>query len=192
MEIDLSKKKAWKKGDKNRRSKRGDALDRKLSADILRAGRDHEYRVRKIERDTEQPAFILAICVLTALLLMLVCTKGHAEEIINDMYAPNCAPLIHHTCSELADAIYISEGGSKTKYPYGILTHYKHTDARTACINTIHHQIKNWLKTDQTEPFLVYLARHYAPLNADNDPMSLNYYWLYNVNYWLSKGSYNG
>lgn len=81
MENDLSKKQAWKKGDKDRRIKCGSQLDRKLSADILRTNREHEYRVRKIERDNEQPAFILAVCVLTALLLLLVCTKSHAEEV---------------------------------------------------------------------------------------------------------------
>ena len=31
------------------------------------------------------------------------------------------------TPDQVVDAIYITEGGTHTKHPYGILTHYKHT-----------------------------------------------------------------
>jgi len=50
-----------------------------------------------------------------------------------------CAPAQAHqiNVNKLADAIYLAEGGSKTKHPYGILKKYKTTTPRQACINTI-------------------------------------------------------
>lgn len=152
--------------------------------------------------DTMQPVPLWArigqaVIVMGAIVVFCILCQGCEITVqayepimprITNMYIPNCTPLIHHTCSELADAIYTAEGGSHTRHPYGILMHYRHTTPRMACINTIHHQIMNWLNTDQSEPFLAYLARHYAPIGASNDPNNLNINWIYNVQYWLRKG----
>ncbi len=166
-------KKTWRRGMPDRRNKDGRIEDRKLSADIIRINREHERKVRDIEKPYEHNAFVLAVCILLALaILMFWPKKVHAEDIDPD---------------RLANAIFKAE--HSTAHPYGILAHYKHTTPRQACLNTIKHQYKNWLKTNQTEPFLMYLSRHYAPLNASNDPTGLNYYWLYNVNYFLAKGN---
>jgi hypothetical protein len=79
---------------------------------------------------------------------------------------------------KLADAIYKAEGGAKTKYPYGILTKYKHTTPRQACINTIRHAQKDW---NGKGDFIKFLGSRYCPVGAKNDPSGLNKNWERNV-----------
>ena len=87
----------------------------------------------------------------------------------------------------LADAIYKSEGGSKTRHPYGILAKYKHTTPRQACINTCKSKYKAWAESDKSLSYLEYLGSKYAPtINASNDPTGLNKNWVKNVKYFLS------
>lgn len=88
---------------------------------------------------------------------------------------------------KLADAIYLAEGGSKTRFPYGILKKYKHTSPRQACINTIRHKHADWVKGGRKGDFLSYLASKYAPIGASNDPTGLNRNWKANVEYFLER-----
>jgi hypothetical protein len=81
---------------------------------------------------------------------------------------------------KLATAIYWAEGGAKTNHPYGILTKYKTTSPRQACINTINHALKDW---NGKGDFIVFLGSRYAPIGADNDPKGLNKNWVRNVRY---------
>lgn len=101
----------------------------------------------------------------------------------------------------LADAIYLAEGGAHTSHPYGILTHYQHTTARQACINTINHRLNDFLQvsplpntsvkdyktfglnhpTSQASQFISYLGFFYCSLGAANDPGNLNVNWVRNV-----------
>jgi hypothetical protein len=71
----------------------------------------------------------------------------------------------------LADSIYLAEGGSMTRHPYGILKHYKHTSPRQACLNTIKSNHRKWLKSknNRNQSFIDSLARIYAPIGAKND-----------------------
>ena len=85
---------------------------------------------------------------------------------------------------KLADAIYKAEGGNKTKYPYGILTKYKTTTPRQACINTIKHALRDW---DGQGDFIEFLGSRYAPIGAENDPRGLNKNWVKNVKYFYEK-----
>lgn len=87
----------------------------------------------------------------------------------------------------LADAIRRAEGNSN----YGILTHYKHTSYRQACINTCKHAWRDYLALVGKAPqikgkghrndYLAFLANRYCPIGADNDPTGLNVNWLGNV-----------
>lgn len=83
---------------------------------------------------------------------------------------------------KLATAIYYAEN-SKT-HPYGILTHYKHTTPRQACINTIKHALRDF---DGKGDFLLFLQRRYAPIGVTNDPKGLNRNWLKNVRYYYGR-----
>ena len=82
---------------------------------------------------------------------------------------------------KLANAIYRAEGGAKTRHPYGILTKYKTTTPRQACINTCKHKYKDWQAAGNPGSYLEYLASRYAPIGAANDPTNLNKNWLKNV-----------
>jgi len=85
---------------------------------------------------------------------------------------------------KLADSIFIAEGGTKTRHPYGILTKYKVTTPRQACINTINHAIRDW---DGSGDFIVFLGSRYCPIGAENDPTGLNKNWVKNVRYYYDR-----
>lgn len=92
--------------------------------------------------------------------------------------------------NKLADAIFLSEGGYKAQYLYGIRSvHYKdEAEARHICLNTIRNQRKRHAKHNCGVEYLVCLRNRYAPLQAKNDPKGLNSNWLKNVRYFLAKG----
>ena len=76
--MDITPKTPWKE----KRIKAGTIADRKLSADILKIRRAHNSNIREIEKRTEYSAFMVAVCLLGALVLMMVCCKGcKAQEI---------------------------------------------------------------------------------------------------------------
>ena len=87
------------------------------------------------------------------------------------------------TVEQIADAIYLAEGGAKTAHPYGIMAHYQHTSPRQACINTILHAQKDW---DGKGDFIEYLAKRYAPVGCKNDN-GTNKFWAQNVKYFMGK-----
>lgn len=89
-----------------------------------------------------------------------------------------------YTAEQIADAIFLAEGGTKTKYPYGILTKYKTTTPRQACINTINHALRDW---NGQGDFIEFLGSRYCPVGASNDPQGLNKNWVKNVKYFLTK-----
>ena len=88
---------------------------------------------------------------------------------------------------QIADAIYLAEGGAKTNHPYGILAHYKHTTPRQACINTIKSARIRFAKQTKETDFVYFLSLTYCPIGASNDPTGLNENWLKNVRYFLGR-----
>ena len=81
--------------------------------------------------------------------------------------SPCMAALTPAQEGRLADAIYIVEGGAKTSHPYGVLTRYKTTTPRQACINTIRTKRKQWEAAGSRGDWLNYLADRYCPPSAD-------------------------
>lgn len=79
-----------------------------------------------------------------------------------------------------AEAIHHAEGNDN----YGILTHYEHTSYKQACINTVRHKYKNWIRQGRRGNFIDYLGSQYCPVGCDNDN-GTNKYWIDNVKYWL-------
>lgn len=166
----LATKRAWRKGDKDRRHNKE---ERRSTADAIRRGREIEARLKPSEKVAERSAFIMLICMVLAVLLMVVfCQKSHA-----------------YTVDQYATAIGKAENSKS--HPYGIMTRYWHTTPRQACINTIRHYLRDWRKSTQETGletnFLPYLARHYAPIGASNDPNGLNRNWIRNVRYFLGR-----
>ncbi len=78
--------------------------------------------------------------------------------------------------NKLADAIYLAEGGRKTRHPYGVLS-IKTANPRRICINTINNRIKAW---DGRSDFITFLALKYCPPSAD--PVG-HRNWIKNVHY---------
>lgn len=83
----------------------------------------------------------------------------------------------------LANAIYRAENSKS--HPYGILTHYKHTTPRQACINTINHALKDWRGNGD---FIAFLGSRYCPVGVSNDPHGLNKNWVKNVTHFYKEG----
>jgi len=94
---------------------------------------------------------------------------------------------------EIADAIYLAEGGAKAKVPYGILSVKvkDEAEARQVCLNTIRNNRKRYADYGhkQYATYLEFLASRYCPIGAGNDPKGLNQNWLKNVKYFLEKGA---
>lgn len=87
-----------------------------------------------------------------------------------------------YTDLDLANAIFKAENSKS--HPYGILTHYKHTSPRTACLNTIHHAKRDF---NGKGDFIVFLGNRYCPVGAKNDPRGLNKNWVRNVKGFLNE-----
>lgn len=105
-------------------------------------------------------AFTVAWCMfLAGLMIVASCQHAHA-----------------YTTSELADAIFKTENSKS--HPYGILTKYKHTTPRQACLNTINHRLRVW---NGNGDFIVFLGLTYSP-------PAINPNWVRLVHYFLKKG----
>jgi hypothetical protein len=114
---------------------------------------------------------IILIILILVLSILGLSSTGHANGLNLDK-------------ERLANAIYIAEGGAKTKHPYGILKKYKVTTPRQACINTINTALRKWNQQGlkgNTNDFIKFLGKTYAPIGADNDPTGLNRNWVKNV-----------
>ena len=74
---------------------------------------------------------LIRLLLISATLIVLTTGKLSANQSPSSVYI-----------NRLATAIFYAEGGAKTKHPYGILTTYKHTTPRQACINTIKHRLR--------------------------------------------------
>jgi hypothetical protein len=74
---------------------------------------------------------------------------------------------------KMADIIYKIEGGSKTKYPYGIksINVSNESEARKVCINTINHNYNKWIVAggdrNNINSFIIFLANVYCPMSCD-------------------------
>jgi hypothetical protein len=85
------------------------------------------------------------------------------------------AKLPEAEANKLVDAIYKIEGGTKTKYPYGIKSipikgnteAEKLAYARKICWNTVQNQHDRWLKAGKPGFYVDFLANRYCPPSAD-------------------------
>ena len=95
------------------------------------------------------------------------------------------------TDNEIADAIYLAEGGEKASSPFGILSvKCEGYDAcRQICLNTIRNNRRRYAEWGYKEhaTYLEFLWHRYAPPKAH----PLNRHWLKNVLFFLEKGRQN-
>jgi hypothetical protein len=90
------------------------------------------------------------------ILLIMVCT-AFADD-------------LNYTNDEIADSIFIAEGGFKTYYPYGIKSEYCNSleSCRAICINTIEKNRARYFQYGQYkfQNFLSFLASRYCPISV--------------------------
>jgi hypothetical protein len=89
----------------------------------------------------------------------------------------------------LADAIYLAEGGKKTRYPYGIksIPCEGENACRQICLNTINNNKKRFLKQSKYKDYIEFLGSRYCPLNIKGE-YHLNKNWVRNVKHFYQKG----
>ena len=131
-------------------------------------------RIRKQVCEGE-PAFLCvlprpALAILLIILFLSSCDTNPLPAGASEVWTNN----------QIANAIYKAENSKA--HPYGILTHYKHTTPRQACINTIEHARRDW---NGKGDFIEFLGNRYCPIGAKNDPKGLNKNWVKNVKYFL-------
>jgi len=71
------------------------------------------------------------------------------------------------TINQLADAIYIEEGGTHTKWPYGVHdSHLNHPkNPRGKCIDIIKGTMATYHITNIDHKFITLLSKRYCPVN---------------------------
>lgn len=90
--------------------------------------------------------------------------------------------MSQHELDRYANAIWYAEGGSWTRFPYGIksVQVFNRAQARQVCINTIQHWWKNWQLAGQPGDFVKYLADTYCPKSDDPEGHEN---WIKNVHF---------
>lgn len=131
------------------------------------------YRDGQEERRVRSGGWIMLIIIVMLIAVLLA----------------GCDVVYAYTIHDLADAIYLAEGGANTSHPYGILKHYKTTTPRQACLNTIKSAKRRYEKSNLRIDFVEFLGSTYCPVGAANDPRGLNKNWVKDVRYFLAKHS---
>lgn len=150
-----------------------------MNLDYRRALRTGYYLDKHQLRQENEPEAIVALAVLVALLTVLLAIG-----------LPSCAHAEVYDSNDIADAIYIAEGGSRAVKPYGVLSVPCHSEqeCRNVCLNTVENTFTRWQADGSQGDFLEALSRRYCPIGASNDPQGLNRNWLGNVKRLLAKG----
>tara|TARA_R100001086_G_scaffold231624_1_gene152432 strand:+ start:283 stop:711 length:429 start_codon:yes stop_codon:yes gene_type:complete len=101
----------------------------------------------------------------------------------DDAIVVNIRPTLRGELAPIVAAIRYAENGGKGK-EYGILhPRVKPTYRSQAgwCAATVQKNYDRWVKAGRKGDYLVFLAKRYCPIGADNDPNGLNHNWLGNV-----------
>lgn len=131
----------------------------------------------------EKKVISASVVVVSIVGALIICLFSSCDKIT----VPAGASEIEYSDNAIADAIFLAEGGKKTNHPYGILTKYKTTSPRQACLNTIKNQRIRHSKHNCGKDYLTCLRDRYCPVGAGNDPSNLNINWLKNVRYFLAR-----
>ena len=149
-----------------------------MNLDYRRALRTGYYIDKHQLRHENEAGAIVALAVMAALLTVLLA-----------IIFPSCSHAEVYDSSDIADAIYQAEGGSRAVKPYGVLSVPCRTEAdcRAICLNTIENTFTRWQANGSKGDFLEALAARYCPIGASNDPQGLNRHWLGNVRQLLAE-----
>lgn len=89
---------------------------------------------------------------------------------------------------KMADAIYRAEGGSKTRWPYGVksVKVSGEAEARRVTINSVNNNWRRWEQANKPVPFVQFMALRWCPPSAD--PVG-HTNWVRNVTKFLSNNT---
>jgi hypothetical protein len=111
--------------------------------------------------------------ILTFFFLLIITNIARGEE--------------YYSNDAIADAIYWTEGGLKTNFPFGIKSVYcsGYDDCRKVCINTIQKNRVRYSEYGhrQYKEFLAFLGSRYCPISENGCEN-----WLPNLKFYLKKG----
>lgn len=142
------------------------------------------------QKESNQAGIIAGICFLLMAILFLIflfAPMAHAQVM---------QPARENwTDKQIVSAIYLAEGGSRAKYPYGIRSVKCETkkECKKICENTVRNNRHRYNHVEKSSDrnvkgdFLSFLGRHYAPVGAKNDPSGFNRNWLKNVMFFLRR-----
>ena len=131
---------------------------------------------------------------MNALLLLCVLAQSPHDAIqakdgkacaasFNDAVRVNIRPAMRDELAPIVAAIRYAENGRAGR-EYGIL-HKRCPNTYRAqagwCAATVQKNYDRWVKGGRKGEYLVFLAKRYCPIGADNDPNGLNHNWLGNV-----------
>jgi hypothetical protein len=106
----------------------------------------------------------------------------------------NMAQASQVTDEQLAMAIYKAEGGSATKYPFGIRGVHcvGYTECKERCKATIRHNRRRFAQAtgQRHESFVIYLAGVYCPGTGRKNAQREHQNWIHNVKFYLTKEGY--
>uniref|UniRef100_A0A6M3K2Z0 Uncharacterized protein n=1 Tax=viral metagenome TaxID=1070528 RepID=A0A6M3K2Z0_9ZZZZ len=133
-----------------------------------------EVLFRDAKDDFSQNTFwiIPVVAFLMALTLVVVFICQARAETIKYVSYP-----------QIADAIFLAEGGHKARFLYGIksISYKNEADARQICINSVRNNVIRWYKAGKPGDFFEFMRNRYCPLSD----AKINRFWLKNVKYYL-------
>jgi hypothetical protein len=108
---------------------------------------------------------------------------GSVSPIVSPAWANSPTALENIPTNTIVDAIYVAEGGKKTKHPFGILSVKcsGYGECRKICINTVNNNKRRYGNYTGKMDFIEFLGNRYCPVGAGNDPQGLNKNWVKNV-----------
>ena len=79
------------------------------------------------------------------------------------------APARAEDFGKIVDAIWVIEGGTRAKVPYGILSVKcsSKEECRRICFNTVRNNFRRWEKAGRPGQYLDFLADRYCPSSVD-------------------------
>lgn len=106
---------------------------------------------------------------------------------INDLYG-NTQILNDFEVNRIVNAIYIIEGGAKTKYKYGIKS-IKTNNPKQICINTVRNNTIRYKNQSKYTNYFEFLGSRYCPVEGDRTGLNKN--WTGNLQKILGKDFVN-
>ena len=129
----------------------------------------------------------------TLLLLCVLAQSPHAAILakdgkvcaasFDDAIVVNIRTELRSELAPIVAAIRYAENGRKGR-EYGILHKRVGPTYRSQagwCASTVQKNYDLWVNGGRKGEYLVFLAKRYCPIGADNDPNGLNQHWLGNV-----------